>query len=169
MKKHVIVTLFALSMVCLTQSPALAGGCPNNCSGNGVCDTNTNFCSCDAGWIGVDCGTPSCPGGCGSGTCVSPFVCVCDTGYGGANCDQCAPNYYNYPVCTFCLASTTCSGNGTCTATGTCNCNAGFSGVDCSVGPPVPTVSEWGLAVLTLTGLIAGTILFARRIRPTNA
>jgi hypothetical protein len=34
------------------------------------------------------------------------------------------------------------------------------AGVDCSMA--VPTVSEWGLAILTLTGLIAGSLLFDR-------
>jgi|CXWL01.1.fsa_nt_gi hypothetical protein len=35
-----------------------------------------------------------------------------------------------------------------------------------AVAPPaIPTVSEWGLAVLTLIGLTAGTILFARNRR----
>ena len=31
----------------------------------------------------------------------------------------------------------------------------------CVVG--IPAVSEWGLAVLTLIGLVSGTILFGRR------
>jgi hypothetical protein len=31
--------------------------------------------------------------------------------------------------------------------------------------PPTPTVSEWGLAVMMLLGLTAGTIVFARRGR----
>jgi len=41
----------------------------------------------------------------------------------------------------------------------------GLCQVDCTCGPPppVPTVSEWGLLVLSLIGLVAGTILFDRR------
>jgi hypothetical protein len=38
-------------------------------------------------------------------------------------------------------------------------------GTDCAAvncAEPIPTVSEWGLAILTLTGLIAGTLLFNR-------
>ena len=33
----------------------------------------------------------------------------------------------------------------------------------------IPTVSEWGLIVLTLLGMTAGTIILARRRRPATA
>ncbi len=33
----------------------------------------------------------------------------------------------------------------------------------------IPTVSEWGLIIMTLLALTAGTIVFARRRRPTVA
>lgn len=139
MKKHVFVALFVISAISLGLSDAQAGGCPGNCNGNGVCDGGTN-------------------------------TCICNVGFVGTGCEFCAPNYYNYPLCTFCDAAITCSGNGTCSATGSCNCNSGYTGVNCENGPPaVPTVSEWGLAVLTLTGLIAGTLLFTRRNSLTKA
>src|SRR5204862_1435522 len=32
---------------------------------------------------------------CNHGHCVNG-QCVCDAGFTGAHCDQCAPNYYNY-------------------------------------------------------------------------
>jgi len=106
-----------------------------------------------------------CPSNCnGNGTCLVDNTCACFVGFVGVACDACGPNYYNYPTCTFCEASITCSGNGSCGPTGSCLCNSGYSGVNCEIGPPpVPTVSEWGLAILTLTGLIAGTRLFSRR------
>lgn len=106
-----------------------------------------------------------CPGNCnGNGTCLVDNTCACFVGFVGAACDACGPDYYNYPTCTFCESTLTCSGNGTCNVSGGCNCNAGYTGVNCENGPPpVPTVSEWGLAVLTLTGLIAGSLLFQRR------
>ena len=40
---------------------------------------------------------------------------------------------------------------------------------DCEPCPAVPTVSEWGLIVMTLLLLTAGTIVFSRRRRPTLA
>lgn len=137
MKKNFWFVLGAFSILTLVQSASYAGGCPGNCNAHGVCDGGTN-------------------------------TCTCNVGFAGPGCDQCAPDFYNYPVCVFCQSATTCSGNGTCGPTGTCNCNAGFSGVNCENGPPpVPTVSEWGLAVLTLTGLIAGAKLFSRRTQST--
>lgn len=43
------------------------------------------------------------------------------------------------------------------------NCPSGVCNPDCTCQPaPVPTVSEWGLAILTLVGLSAGTIMFGR-------
>src|SRR5436190_7963390 len=62
--------------------------------------------------------------------------CVCNTGYAGANCDQCATNYYGYPNCVFCLAAVTCSAHGTCGPTGSCNCFVGFAGPSCSQCAP---------------------------------
>ena len=35
--------------------------------------------------------------------------------------------------------------------------------------PPIPTVSEWGLIIMTLLLLTAGTVVFARRRRPAAA
>jgi hypothetical protein len=68
----------------------------------------------------------------GNGSCNASGACVCETGFTGAACNQCAPNYYNYPNCTFCQASTTCQGRGTCSNTGACVCTAGFTGASCN-------------------------------------
>jgi thiol-disulfide isomerase/thioredoxin len=68
----------------------------------------------------------------GHGTCNASGQCVCNTGYAGANCSQCATNHFGYPTCKFCLASTTCNGHGTCNASGNCSCNAEFTGTGCS-------------------------------------
>lgn len=128
--------------------------------------------SCAALFAGL---RPALAGGCpdncnGHGSCDAQNMCVCFTGYVGTACEFCAPDYYGYPTCTYCEATTTCSGNGVCGPTGNCICNSGYSGVDCSIGPPpVPTVSEWGLAMLALTGLIAGTLLFGKRRPASNA
>src|SRR5262245_45016093 len=72
---------------------------------------------------GID-GTPVCNG---HGTLVGGN-CVCFVGYAGPACEQCGTNYYNYPNCVFCLASTTCNGHGTCNTLGGCNCATGFTG-----------------------------------------
>jgi len=70
----------------------------------------------------ASCSPPDCNS---HGTCANG-TCLCDTGFAGGACDQCAPNHYNYPTCTFCQAATTCSGNGTCNALGECDCDPGF-------------------------------------------
>lgn len=45
------------------------------------------------------------------------------------------------------------------------NCASGICNPDCTCEPvaPVPTVSEWGLAIMVLVGLSAGTIMFSRK------
>merc|ERR1711968_21219 len=37
--------------------------CPNNCNGQGSCDTSTGLCSCAGGYSGNDCSTRLCPKG----------------------------------------------------------------------------------------------------------
>ena len=161
--KRSLVAVLAIAALGFISTSVQAGGCPGNCNGNGVCDGGTN-------------------------------TCICNVGFVGAACDACAPDYYSYPVCTFCSAAVTCSGNGSCNVAGFCNCNSGWIGVDCSIpscpggcgngvcsspgvcdcfpgwtGPmcdqevAVPAVSDWGLAILTLTGLIAGTLIYGGR------
>lgn len=44
-----------------------------------------------------------------------------------------------------------------------------FEGDVCECTEPIPTVSEWGLIILTLLGLTAGTIVFGRRRRAAAA
>ena len=68
----------------------------------------------------------------GHGTCDASGQCVCNSGFTGAGCTQCAANHYGYPTCKFCLASTTCNGHGACDASGNCSCNSGFAGTGCS-------------------------------------
>jgi hypothetical protein len=76
-----------LGIAFVTRSIWAGTGCPNNCSGNGVCVSGN--CSCNVGWVGVDCSIwagPGCPNNCsGHGTCVEPN-CSCDAGWGGVDC-----------------------------------------------------------------------------------
>ena len=48
-------------------------------------------------------------------------------------------------------------------------CAEGEVCVDGVCVSPIPTVSEWGLIIMTLLALTAGTIVFARRRRPAVA
>ena len=58
--------------------------------------------------------------------------CSCNTGYADTFCNSCDTDYLDYPTCTYCLASATCSGHGTCSSTGTCNCFSEFQGASCN-------------------------------------
>ncbi len=78
---------------------------------------------------------PSCTaaGTCSShGSCAGPDTCVCNVGFAGASCNQCALDYFGYPACTQCLAATTCNGHGLCTPSGACACNSEFAGAGCA-------------------------------------
>ena len=50
-----------------------------------------------------------------------------------------------------------------------CPCKEGETCVDGECVNIIPTVSEWGLIVMVLLALTAGTIVFARRRRPAVA
>lgn len=82
--------------------------------------------SCCSG-AGAQCVPANCNG---HGICAGTS-CFCFAGYAGPGCSRCGSNYYNYPTCTFCLASFTCGGHGVCNALGGCDCNVGFAGPNC--------------------------------------
>ncbi|XP_028400062.1 uncharacterized protein LOC114523364 isoform X2 [Dendronephthya gigantea] len=95
-------------------------GCPNDCTGKGLCKNAT--CSCLEGWSGDDCTIGSC-GNCSRGSCVEGF-CKCDIGWEGAECDKKAT----------CFAVDNCTSevHGICKTTDICECNVGFTGSNCA-------------------------------------
>lgn len=59
-------TVTALVVVAVAPSMrGVAADCPNMCSGNGVCDSNLDYCTCDTvrGYYGSDCSLRRCPMG----------------------------------------------------------------------------------------------------------
>ena len=75
-----------------------------------------------------------------SGNIVDGCVCECRRGYAGAKCDQCAPNFENYPSCTEteCTIAANCHGHadtvsGDPTEGCVCACTKGFDGEECSM------------------------------------
>ena len=94
----------------------------------------------------------------GHGSCVAEDTCVCELGYSGMQCES--------TTC-FGLSSSdpnVCSGHGTCVALDTCVCEASYSGSECEVaGPAIPTLSGWGVIMLTLIMLTAGTVVLNRK------
>lgn len=103
----------------------------------------------------------------GHGVCLPNDTCACDAGFTGASCNQCGPNYYNYPTCSFCQASTTCSGNGSCNLTGGCDCNPGWIGAACDTAvTSVPVAAPWARVLLALLlTAVAGAPGWMRRSR----
>lgn len=60
--------------------------CPDNCSGQGVCQDGV--CLCDPGWVGELCQLLACPDDClGNGECSDTLQqCVCFEGFTGSSC-----------------------------------------------------------------------------------
>ncbi len=130
------------------------------CSGNGTCRLvdGEQACACRKGYVGSDCSacapgyerdrSGQCVLGAlcaahlcsGRGACVdteSDLSCVCDPGVGGAQCEVCAPGYFddgagcaaNQPC-----GSSSCSGHGRCDDSGgnaLCACDPGYFGSAC--------------------------------------
>lgn len=97
--------------------------CPNDCCGNGVCNTGTGQCACFAGYEGEGCCERKCPSDCsGNGNCdVTTGVCNCTEGYAGANC-----------ALIDCIGGCGNSTAGACDyRNGTCVCTAEFTGTNC--------------------------------------
>ena len=86
--------------------------------------------------------TYDCAQHCKYGVCARletgpPLICACSAGMTGKDCDTCADNFYDFPLCTYCDAAVTCSGHGVCKAQlglsgGGCVCETGYTGKDCS-------------------------------------
>ena len=100
------------------------------------------------------------------GTCDPEFECCCPSVQAEAImlAEMEADGEMPYPWC----------GNGVCELENEEQCDNGDdaacpgrcrSNCTCGPAPDIPTVSEWGLAVLTLLGLTIGTILLGRRRR----
>eukprot|EP00756_Hemistasia_phaeocysticola_P007301 Hpha_TRINITY_DN14201_c0_g1::TRINITY_DN14201_c0_g1_i1::g.22677::m.22677 len=75
------------------------------------------------------------PEGCGPyGSCDTVAdACECLPGYGGDECDTCAPTLYNYPACDVACSPASCQGRGSCDSSGRCDCECTVDG-SCWVG-----------------------------------
>jgi len=86
--RHVLVTLL---LVVLSSIVAVVGLCPYSCANGGVCNVNTNTCTCAIGFVGVDCTRRGCLSNCNHvGYCdlsSNPPSCLCQTGWAGLDCE----------------------------------------------------------------------------------
>ncbi len=141
-------------------------GCSNMCSlptcGDGIlqageqCDDHNN--------VGGDGCSPTCNNEvCGNGILDANEVCD------GAMDAACGPNGFCKPDCTCEIVSALC-GNGIlddgeqCDGAANDACDGGFCRPDCTCGgSEIPTVSEWGVAVLALLLLTAAKLRFGQR------
>uniref|UniRef100_A0A8C1UBQ2 Laminin, alpha 5 n=1 Tax=Cyprinus carpio TaxID=7962 RepID=A0A8C1UBQ2_CYPCA len=81
---------------------------------------------------------PSPPGcqcsgqGCLDGSCDAlTGQCLCRSGFQGYSCEQCAPGYFNYPLCQYCGCSVVGSVPEICNTAGQCLCRPEFTGPRC--------------------------------------
>ena len=95
--------LLASILLLFGTLPIICNGCPNNCSRNGNCNSDS-ICECSSGWTGGDCSVRVCP----YGIAFSDVAVSADTAH----------------------QSTVCSGRGICHE-GECVCDNGFTGIAC--------------------------------------
>ncbi len=131
----------------------------DTCSGHGECDDSSGaaVCDCEEGLTGTDCsecasglqdrdGDGTCAPACMSDTCSGRGVCddaggvalcVCDEGYSGADCSECAALFQDNDddgTCNPACHIESCAHGGCADATGVvvCTCDVGYAGDDCS-------------------------------------
>ncbi|NOT01860.1 MAG: DUF4215 domain-containing protein [Phycisphaerales bacterium] len=127
----------------------------NQGGGTEQCDTSGASATCDANCTNATCGdgtfNPAAGEQCDSGGVATP---TCDP-----NCTlaECGDGFRNA------AAGEECDGADAVFCPGECliDCSCPESAV-----PPVPTVTQWGLFVMTLLGMCVGTIEFGRRRKP---
>ena len=128
--------LLAATPSLLPDGLAPGGGCPNDCSGHGVCFLER--CICEKPFVGADCALQSCPRDCcGNGLCLDG-VCECREGFGPSGLDplDTGSNASLPNDCCARLCPDNCghpSGRGSCDSlTGTCTCTPGWQGEACA-------------------------------------
>jgi hypothetical protein len=103
--------------------------CPEECSGNGLCDIKTGVCACNEDFKGKGCAERRCKSDCsGHGSCnATSFVCMCALGWNGPDCAQrwCAGGDGG------CGESGKCNGTALPGGLPVCQCNPGFAGRIC--------------------------------------
>lgn len=117
---HIDSSIYSWVVMHGAYSPSLLHivPCSAGCSFvTGTC-SEPNTCSCFNGWEGVDCTTPSCPGGCVNGLCNEPFVCTCNEGWLGDDCSTAK-------------CSNSCT-NGMCHQPYNCTCDNGWEDENCT-------------------------------------
>ncbi len=113
----------------------------------GSWDPETGAKVAGCGELLIDCGFVPC-GDPASGDCCDPL------GTGSRSCDNAACCNAVCAIDPFCCDV---EWDGFCAGTAATECLA------CQPGVPIPTVSEWGLWIMTLLLATAGTVVFARR------
>jgi hypothetical protein len=135
---------------------------------------------CQLGSYSADGNEPCnpCPPGSYSNVQGSTQCTPCSPGtfnpnFGGFVCSNCQSGYFSAnpgsALCDPCPADTYADQNG---SSACLPCQPGYTSPPASAScspAAVPSVSEWGLAILALTGLIAGTMLFDARRKPVTA
>ncbi|XP_033745589.1 uncharacterized protein LOC117331103 [Pecten maximus] len=104
---------------CMCTSPYFGADCGLVCDHGTIFPTFSDNCTCDPGWVGIECDAECSLHGSFNGT-----MCNCDVNWRGVVCEM--------PGCPG--IGEDCTGHGDCnTATHICTCNAGWTGSGCEV------------------------------------
>jgi len=151
--------------------------CPQDCGspacGDGLCCGSETPCTCPE-----DCGSPFC----GDGLCCAGERCTCSSDCGTPFCGDgvcCASAGEDHTTCPGdCPGGACCLSNNGCvpdvTQDGCVKLGGRYMGdgstecIHTPEGECIPTVSEWGVAVMTMLLLTVGTLVVMRRRLPTR-
>jgi hypothetical protein len=153
--KHTILTIIGLIAVfaliitisgCNIKESSIA--CSNECSSQGLCNTETGVCTCNDEWSGTDCSTekiiaPTAKT-CGDNMDVSGETCVCNKNYADCNSDETdgceVYTLIDIKNCGEC--GKVCPKLNSMCDNGKCNCVEPFSDCDGKIGCETNTLTE---------------------------
>ncbi|HRE91911.1 MAG TPA: hypothetical protein PK095_22520, partial [Myxococcota bacterium] len=124
--------------MCVCETGYAGANC-ESCAAGYQDHDNDGLCAMDCATSGVSCGDH---GACADGSGAA--MCVCETGYAGANCETCAAGYQDHdndgvcaPDCA--TSGVQCGAHGACadaSGAAVCVCNTGYAGPNCETCAP---------------------------------
>jgi hypothetical protein len=112
--------------ICIGTAAPIDVDASSEASLDGGVDSGADAGPCASGFVGSSCQFGNDTTCNGHGAAQANGSCDCKAGFDGNTCNQCAPSYYDYPICVFCeptacnIPDDDCHEPATCDSNGAC-------------------------------------------------